>query len=223
MLLGMTALMVSPSPSRAESILDQQGSLAPMRDEYTFEGTAGQAVAIQLESADFDTLLILQDPSGSELESNDDYGGTLNSTIIVTLPESGQYTVIASSFSGQGGTYDLSVRTATQYEMVYDRAVELMSSEDFSDAVEAYSAAIALNPEEPSAYLGRADAYWGQAYRSLGEAFTGPDSLQPATRNAILADYDKAASLFEQQGAMDLAASIREQAQYIQTGEQPAQ
>lgn len=221
MLLGIAALMAAPLPSRAETLLDQQGALAPMRDEYTFSGSAEQAVAIQLKSADFDTLLILQDPDGNELERNDDYGGTLNSMIVITLPISGEYTVIASSFSGQGGTYDLSVRSATQYELVYDRAVELMTSEDFSDAIEAYTAAIELNPDDPNAYLGRADAYWGQTYRSLGDAFTGPDSLKPEARRAILADYDQAANLFERQGAADLSASIREQAQSIETGVQP--
>jgi tetratricopeptide (TPR) repeat protein len=205
-------------PSSAQTILQQQGTLEPIQDTYTFEGKAGDAVTIQLQSENFDTFLRLLGPNGTEIEANDDYGGTLNSTIVVVLPQAGRYSVVASAFTGAGGDYSITVRPATDYEKVYDRALELMASEDYADAIEAYGAAISLEPNKPDAYLGRADAYWGQAYFTLGENFTGPDSLPANTRSAIIADYEKAATLLEQQGQTDYAASLREQAQYVRTG-----
>jgi tetratricopeptide (TPR) repeat protein len=221
MLMGLAGVVTLQTPVPAQTILQEQGTLAPMRDEYRFEGAAGQSVTIELKSAEFDTVVYLLDADGNELEMNDDYGGTLNSTIVATLPESGKYTVVASSFSGQGGTYDLQIRPANEYELVYDRAIELMTSEDYSEAIEAYTAAISLNQSDPNAYLGRADAYWGEAYLELGETFQGPASLSTSTREAILADYEKAADIFDTQGNAELANSIREQAQYVRTGVTP--
>jgi tetratricopeptide (TPR) repeat protein len=221
LLLSSLASVSMVLPSSAQTILQQQGTLEPIQDTYTFEGKAGDAVTIQLASEDFDTFLKLLGPDGVELETNDDYGGTLNSTIVTTLPSAGRYTVVASAFTGAGGDYNITVRPATEYEKVYDRALELMMSEDYADAIEAYTAAIALEPNKPDAYLGRADAYWGQAYLTLGENFTGPDSLSANSRAAIVADYEKAATLLEQDGQTDYAASLREQAQYVRTGIMP--
>ncbi|NEP16994.1 MAG: tetratricopeptide repeat protein [Leptolyngbya sp. SIO4C1] len=221
LLLGVAGAFGIAAPMQAQSLIEEQGALAPMRDEYAFEGEAGQAVTIQLSSAEFDTVLYLVGPDGTELEMNDDYGGTLNSTIVTTLPAAGEYKAVASSFSGQGGSYDILVRPASEYELVYDRAVELMTSEEFGEAIEAYTAAIALDPSLPDAYLGRADAYWGQVYLTEGENFKGPESLTPEAREAILADYDQAADLFASQGEAEFAASIREQAQILRTGEAP--
>lgn len=221
LLSSLAGLAVLQAPLQAQSILQEEGALEPLRDEYPFEGTEGQAITIELESAEFDTVLYLIDPSGNELEMNDDYGGSLNSTIVLSLPETGQYTAVASSFSGEGGSYAIRVRTASEYELVYDRALELMSSEDYSDAIEAYTAAISIDDSDPNAYLGRADAYWGEAYLDQGETFQGPESLTSNIREAILSDYEQAAALVEGQGDSDLAAAIREQAQYVRTGALP--
>ncbi|MEO0458761.1 MAG: tetratricopeptide repeat protein, partial [Cyanobacteria bacterium P01_A01_bin.114] len=136
-----------------------------------------------------------------------------------TLPTAGEYKAVASSFSGQGGSYELTVRSATEYELVYDRAIELMTSEDFGEAIEAYTAAISLDPNDPSAYLGRADAHWGQVYLAEGENFKGPESLTPETKEAILADYEKAAELYATRGETDIATAIREQAEALRTGQ----
>ncbi|MEO0540020.1 MAG: pre-peptidase C-terminal domain-containing protein [Cyanobacteria bacterium P01_A01_bin.105] len=219
-LLGLvSSLTLAAGAAQANPILEKSGALEPMHDEYSFTGEAGQTLTIELESPEFDTILSLLDPSGAELEVNDDYNGTLNSTIIITLPESGEYTAVAGSFSGQGGTYDLVIRAATEYEQVYDRATDLMRSEDYGQAIEAYTAAISLDENDANAYLGRADAYWGEAYLSLGEGFEGPDSLPEAARTAIISDYETAAGIFEAEGNSDYAFSLREQAEYVRTGE----
>ncbi|MBD2055089.1 PPC domain-containing protein [Oculatella sp. FACHB-28] len=94
-------------------VLPQDGSLY---DEHTFEGRAGQSVAIDLESADFDTFLILLDPQERIVGQHDDVSqDNFNSTLNVTLPVDGTYTVIANGFdSNSRGRYQLLIRTPTQ-------------------------------------------------------------------------------------------------------------
>ena len=94
-----------------------------------------------------------------------------------------------------------------------------MVSEDYDQAIEAYTAAISLDEDDANAYLGRADAYWGQAYLALGEDLAGPDSLPESTRAAIVSDYQTAANIFEAEGNADYALSLRDQAEYVRTGE----
>jgi len=79
---------------------------------WTFMGTAGQSVQIDMQSTDLDSYLILQDQNGNELQRNDDGGGGLNSRINFTLPYSGVYRIMAMSFRTSGvifGNYTLSV------------------------------------------------------------------------------------------------------------------
>jgi hypothetical protein len=59
--------------------------------------------------ASFDTFLYLFDPSGNEIDENDDYpGGGTNSRISFQATESGTYTVKANSyFTGVTGPYSL--------------------------------------------------------------------------------------------------------------------
>lgn len=67
--------------------------------EFTFEGEEGQGVQIAVTSEQFDTYLMLLDANGDELANNDDSNGSLNSTITTTLPYSGEYTIVVTSFS----------------------------------------------------------------------------------------------------------------------------
>lgn len=78
---------------------------------HAFNGSAGQAVAINLESNDFDTILLLVNAKGEVIASNDDAGpNTTNSRIDITLPETGTYVVYVTSFEFEGqGDYRLTV------------------------------------------------------------------------------------------------------------------
>ncbi len=205
----------------AQALLQEQGTLAPVEDTYTFDGEMGQSMTIELQSEEFDTILLLKGPDGEVLTSNDDYGGTLNSTIVIELPESGTYSAIASSFSGQGGSYQIEIRPASEYEQVFSRAYNLSISEDFADSIEAYTAAIALDDTDPGAYLGRAEAMINRAYIDADSNISGPTDLPKPVIDAVVADYLKAADLLEQQGQAGPAASLREQAQYF-TDDSPA-
>ena len=215
---GLGAFLPGAS-ARAEEILQQQGNLAPMRDEYSFEGEGGQTITITMASEEFDTLLILLDPEGEEIAVNDDYGGTLNSTIVTTLPSSGAYTVLAGSYTGQGGMYDVAIRPATEFEQAFNQAMNLSEAQNYPDAISAYSAAIDIDPTKPEGYMGRADAYWGQAYAEQGDSFAGPESLSEEVREAIIADYEQAADLLEKSGETDFAQSLREQIEFLKNGE----
>ncbi|MFL6333278.1 MAG: S8 family serine peptidase [Pyrinomonadaceae bacterium] len=88
-------------------------------DAYTFAGTAGQQVSIQLSSNAFDTLLHLAGPGGAEVASDDDGGGGTNSRIpagtgFYMLPADGTYTIQATSFtSNTSGTYTLNLTAQT--------------------------------------------------------------------------------------------------------------
>lgn len=205
----------------AQSLLQQEGTLAPMEDAYPFDGDAGQTMTIELKSEEFDPVLLLRGPDGEILTSNDDYGGTLNSTIVIELPEAGVYNAVASSFSGQGGAYQIEVRPSSEYEKVFSRAYNFSLSEDYADSIEAYTAAISLDDTDPSAFFGRADARISQAYLEATDEITEPNDLPQGVVDAVVDDYLMAADLLEQQGQAGPAASLREQAAYF-TGEPSA-
>lgn len=206
-------------PAQAETFLEQSGTIIPAEKSYTFEGTSGQEITITLESQDFDPVLVLTNSAGEEVATNDDFGGTLNSTIIVTLPKQDTYTVVARSFAGQGGDYQVMIRTSTPYEVAYGEGQTLSQQSDFEGAIAAYTEAIGIDEDQPSAYLGRAEATLGQIYAEQGESITGPQDIPEATREAIIADFEKAADQIEALGNQDWATSLREQANYLREGD----
>lgn len=226
-LTGIVSLAHQAALAQAqqEALIQQEGTLAPMEDAYAFDGAAGDTMTIELQSEEFDTILMLRGPDGEILTSNDDFGGTLNSTIVIELPVDGTYSAIASSFSGAGGSYQIEVRPASEYEKVFSRAYDLSISEDFADSIEAYTAAIELNNADPAAYLGRAEARINQAYLNATVDITSPADLPKNTVDSVIEDYLEAANLLEQRGEVGPAASLREQAQYFvneSTDESPA-
>jgi serine protease Do len=79
--------------------------------ETSFPGQAGQSVVIRLESPDFDTYLILLDPADNRIGENDDaVSGVTDSEIAITLPTTGEYSVIINSYQGgQQGRFMLTV------------------------------------------------------------------------------------------------------------------
>jgi len=96
-----------------DAILPNDGSLY---DSYSFEGRAGQAISIILTSEDFDTYLILLGPDKNVVDQNDDFTeNDLNSTLLLTLPNSGTYTVLVNSFNKAGhGRYTLSITSMAE-------------------------------------------------------------------------------------------------------------
>lgn len=208
----------------AQTILEEQGTIEPAEREYPLPMEAGDVVAIIMTSEDFDTVLTLIGPDGEEVAFNDDFGGTLNSRIVYMADTSGDYTILSKSFDGAGGDFDIQVRPATEYEVAFSQAQMSIEQQDFDAAIAAYTEAIELDATNPEAYLGRADAYFGQAQAALeaqGEVLEDPTDLDAETRAAIVADFEEAAALYETEGDPFTAQSLREQIEYIETGEFP--
>jgi hypothetical protein len=84
-------------------------------DLYYFTASAGQRVAIQLNSSAFDAFLTLIGPDGDVVDDDDDGGGGSDARIptnggFLTLPLSGTYIIEASSaFRHEVGAYKLSL------------------------------------------------------------------------------------------------------------------
>ena len=81
-------------------------------DLYTFNGTAGQQVSIAMNSTAVDSYLVLHTPSGAGSLVDNNSGGGNNARIptsgLFTLPETGKYTIEASSFNSfEVGSYSL--------------------------------------------------------------------------------------------------------------------
>jgi hypothetical protein len=82
---------------------------------YSFSGSAGQLVAISLNSTAFDAYLYLCYSDGTIITQDDDGGGGTNARIptgngLFTLPATGTYWIVANAlFVGQTGAYQLSL------------------------------------------------------------------------------------------------------------------
>ncbi len=85
---------------------------------FTFMGTAGQAVQIDLMSADFDAYLYLKDQNGQTIAHDDDSGGGHNARIIQTLPYTGMYQIYANTVSrSETGAFTLQLRASEAQPM----------------------------------------------------------------------------------------------------------
>jgi len=81
-------------------------------DLYRFAGTAGQRIAVQMESDDFDTYLVLRRLSDNAVlaEDDDGLGDGTDSRLVHTLDQDGDYLIEARAFGEEGeGDYDLSL------------------------------------------------------------------------------------------------------------------
>jgi hypothetical protein len=74
---------------------------------YRFRGRANERIVIGMESAQFDSYLHLALINGRSLrliDTDDDGGDGTNSRLIATLPQDGEYLVVASAFSATDST-----------------------------------------------------------------------------------------------------------------------
>lgn len=75
---------------------------------FTVELTKGKTYVIDM-TAGFDTYLRLESPTGQNLAEDDDGGEGLNSRLRFECTEDGTYRIVATSFSGGTGQFNLSV------------------------------------------------------------------------------------------------------------------
>ena len=107
-------------PTRVGNPLNTEGALSvgdavlddgSLYDRYTFSGTSGEYATIYLESEEFDPYLILLDPAGERMSENDDISRTNDDArLVVQLPSTGTYTVLANSYeSNKEGYYGIKI------------------------------------------------------------------------------------------------------------------
>jgi hypothetical protein len=93
--------------------LEQDDQLIDDRyvDSYTFNAKAGERITIEMSADELDTFLTLIPPDGAEIENDDAGSDTNRSAISLTLRETGQYRVLATSYdSRETGPYRLTLR-----------------------------------------------------------------------------------------------------------------
>jgi hypothetical protein len=89
---------------------DYELSSGEYYDSYTVSGSAGDQIVLDLRSSEFDPYLILITPSEEQFENDDYEGDASRSMISLSLPESGQYEVIVTTYKpGESGVYDLKI------------------------------------------------------------------------------------------------------------------
>lgn len=120
--LALAALLLGPTAAAQAPMLSTRGMLpaadaaraAPPSSGHTIQLAAGQRVRISAASDDFDTVLRLYHLNkGEPIAENDDFEGSLNSRLLFTAPEPGEYRIEVSAFSsGASGAFSLVVSPA---------------------------------------------------------------------------------------------------------------
>ncbi|MCI5134256.1 MAG: hypothetical protein D3920_04110 [Candidatus Electrothrix sp. AW2] len=96
---------------------DSRLSAGQYADAYSFIGTAGEEVLLNLASSDFDGFLWLLNSAGEVIAIDDNSGDGLGAVISkLTLPETDSYTIQASSYNNETGDYILMLNEAPQID-----------------------------------------------------------------------------------------------------------
>ena len=97
---------------------DSRLSAGQYADAYTFAGTAGEEVLLNLASSDFDGFLWLLNSAGEVIAIDDDTGDALSALISkFTLPGNDTYTVHVSSYhADEIGDYSLTLNEVPQID-----------------------------------------------------------------------------------------------------------
>ena len=136
-------------PSTVEGRLDSNSQTFEDDKSYynvhTFEGRAGEQITIDLTSSEFNSYLILLDPEGKKIAEDDNAGSGNNARIIVTLPTSGTYTIIANAYkAGETGNYTLTWREATSDDLALAEVWQLNQQVIQLENQGQYAAALSL-------------------------------------------------------------------------------
>lgn len=92
---------------------DAQAPDGAWTDVWAYRGTAGETITVAQRSEDFDSFIYfgrMVDGEWMAMGLDDDSGGGLDSELTVTLPESGEYLIRATSLlTGEEGAYTITV------------------------------------------------------------------------------------------------------------------
>ncbi|MCY4671074.1 MAG: pre-peptidase C-terminal domain-containing protein, partial [Rhodococcus sp.] len=112
-------LRIGPPVSGRLSEEDPLTETGRYYDSWVINGEAGQALTLEAESDDFDTVLLLISSDGDVLDRNDDAAPdendgaaySTNSRVSIRLPTTGRYRVRVTSYTaGETGVYRVALR-----------------------------------------------------------------------------------------------------------------
>jgi hypothetical protein len=82
-------------------------------DRYLVEGREGQLLDLRLTASGHDPFVQIDGPGGFTASNDDDPDNGLNSRLVVRLPATGRYTIMATSYgAGETGAYRLAISEA---------------------------------------------------------------------------------------------------------------
>ena len=89
------------------------GGKSYLYQTYPLTGTAGETLVIDLLSQDFNAFLLLADPDGNWVASDNNSGNGTNARITFTLPADGTYAIwVTTHTAEETGSYELRWRSA---------------------------------------------------------------------------------------------------------------
>ena len=104
-------IMLGQAMSGQLSLGDARLSDNSVYQAWTYVGTRGQRIQIDVTSSAFDAYAMLEDASSKVLIHDDDSGGGTNARIVFTLPAAGAYRIVVNTYrQGAYGPYTLTVR-----------------------------------------------------------------------------------------------------------------
>lgn len=111
---------------------------------YRFRGRANQRVVLTMESGAFDPYLhlaLVRAPSARLVGSDDDGGTGINARLVATLPEDGEYLVVASALSATGssrsGPYTLGMAPCDSACAAFSDAPATRTAASYASAIRA--------------------------------------------------------------------------------------
>jgi hypothetical protein len=104
-------IMKGQSMSGQLSLADPRLADSSVYQAWTYVGSKGERIQVDVASSSFDAYAILEDATGKVLSRDDDGGDGTNARIVAVLPASGAYRIIANTYrQGAYGPYTLTVR-----------------------------------------------------------------------------------------------------------------
>ncbi|MGG6295625.1 CHAT domain-containing protein [Leptolyngbya sp. AN02str] len=192
--LAASPTIDNSQPTTVHARLDERSQTMEDGSYYnvhTFEGVAGQNVLIEMVSPDFDTYLILFDPLGNKIAENDNGSSGSNAQLVLTLPATGTYEILANSWGASAtGDYTLSRREATAENI---RRVAILSE------------ATQLNQQVLQALR---DGRYAEALPLAQRSLAIREQFLPANHSDIATSLNNLASLYREQGYYDEAEPL---------------
>jgi hypothetical protein len=104
------SLAIGQSISGSLSSNDATRDDGTYTDPFFYDAAAGESVTVTMRSPELDSWLVVDDPSGSMFQHDDDSGGGRDAQLTLTFPHAGRYLILANTVSpGAVGNYTLVV------------------------------------------------------------------------------------------------------------------